>query len=116
MEHSAAQGPISNEDIRQQLAELASQLTETRNELSGTQAELIRVRKQQQVLQPTEPLPQGQAPSPSQHLPTISAFLPKLNKPPVFNGKHGGQIDSWTTHMNTYVRDVGESEALFAAL
>ncbi len=74
------------------------------------------MRDQQQELQPTEPLAQGQAPSPSQNLPTMSAFRPKLNKPPLFNGKHGGKIDSWTTHMDTYIRGVGESEALSLAL
>ncbi len=107
MDDAPSQGAITGDEVRQQLAELAAQLLATRSELISTQTELIRVRDQQQELQPSEPEPPDTTHHPPQSAQNMSTLRAKLNKHPVFNGKHSGQIDSWTTHMDTYVRGVG---------
>lgn len=93
------------QELQGQLANARSQIASQQNIIQDTQ-EKLNVATQETIKSHTMLSTVNQAVS--------SSVTPKVNTPPLYKGK--GSITSWTTHMDNYLRNVSDEEALKIAV
>lgn len=102
---------LTLESIAQVVHELQGQLANARSQIASQQKVIHETQEKLHVASQETMNSQAVMSTVSQ---AVSSVKPKVNPPPLFKGK--GSIVSWTTHMDNYLQNMSDEEALNIAV
>lgn len=103
---------LTLESVAQVVQELQGQLANARSQIASQQSIIQDTQEKLNVATQETINTRGMIPSVSQAV--SSSVTPKVNAPPLYKGK--GSIVSWTTHMDNYLQNVSDDEAIKIAV